>query len=620
MRILFNSRNLGFVATANRGMAETTGDVLLLNADTEVPFRLVERLRLATYSHPEVASATPFSNHAGAFSAPLVEHDNLVPVGSAEAGRLIARHSGWTRPDSPTANGFCMFIKRRALDQVGLFDRDRFPRGYGEENDWSMRAAAAGWRHVVDDATYVLHHRSASFGDERAVLAGAGMAELRATYPGYDRLVGKFLRSAEMEAARDRVGHALAAQSGSTLPRVLQVLHEFGGGVRETTSDLVIGLSGSYEGLILGPTTRGLELVGAGGDRLETVEFDTKLRLEDTTRSDYREAVADLLVRHDIEIVHIRQLMRHTLDLPAVARELGIPVVLSVHDYYLLCPTAHLIDESGRFCGGRCTPGQGVCPASPWVAEGPHLKHGWVEVWKARVEQMLEIVDVVVAASETAAEIHRRALPGFAAARWEIIEHGRDLDQSRTVGEFPAPGEPIRLVLAGTIGEYKGAKLVAALKDLDHENRLEFHVFGTLPGGAEGVIAHGVYRREDLADRLAEIRPAALAMLSITAETYSHTLTEAWSLGLPVIATDLGAPAERIRRHGGGWLIPVGDPKAAYRRIIQIFEDQDGYTEAVAQARAAHGPTVSEMAARYADLYDLLRRQRLTVGGGAAYG
>jgi glycosyltransferase involved in cell wall biosynthesis len=52
---------------------------------------------------------------------------------------------------------------------------------------------------------------------------------------------------------------------------------------------------------------------------------------------------------------------------------------------------------------------------------------------------------------------------------------------------------------------------------------------------------------------------ASLAWLpSIWPETWCYTLTEAWQAGLDVLAFDIGAPAERIRRTGRGWICPLG--------------------------------------------------------------
>src|SRR3546814_17553863 len=45
----------------------------------------------------------------------------------------------------------------------------------------------------------------------------------------------------------------------------------------------------------------------------------------------------------------LRHLAWHSLNLPDVARGLGIPVVHSFHDYYAICPTVNLIDRNGHY-------------------------------------------------------------------------------------------------------------------------------------------------------------------------------------------------------------------------------------------------------------------------------
>src|SRR3546814_5978430 len=83
----------------------------------------------------------------------------------------------------PTGNGFCLYVKRGLIDAIGLFDDRAFPEGYGEENDFCMRALAAGWYNVVDPRTWVHPVRPASFGNRREALAKAG-AESDRKSPG----------------------------------------------------------------------------------------------------------------------------------------------------------------------------------------------------------------------------------------------------------------------------------------------------------------------------------------------------------------------------------------------------------------------------------------------------
>jgi hypothetical protein len=66
-------------------------------------------------------------------------------------------------PEIPTGVGFCMFIKRKILQETGLFDEHNFKIGYGEENDFCWKAKKRGYKHILDDATYIYHKGGASF-------------------------------------------------------------------------------------------------------------------------------------------------------------------------------------------------------------------------------------------------------------------------------------------------------------------------------------------------------------------------------------------------------------------------------------------------------------------------
>ena len=156
--VLTNDSNLGYTATVNRGIAESTGDVVLLNSDARVTPGWLERLRLTARLNPTAGTITAMSNNAGAFSAPEIG-TNPVPLSltEAEIGRLVGQGTERIYPSGPTGNGFCMYMRRTCIDEIGVFDTEAFPRGYGEENDFCMRALHQGWTNVVDDSNYVFH-------------------------------------------------------------------------------------------------------------------------------------------------------------------------------------------------------------------------------------------------------------------------------------------------------------------------------------------------------------------------------------------------------------------------------------------------------------------------------
>jgi Predicted glycosyltransferases len=70
VRLLERHAREGFPVAANAGIREAEGDVVLLNSDTEVTERWLEKLGAAARRRPRTASATPFSNNATLCSLP----------------------------------------------------------------------------------------------------------------------------------------------------------------------------------------------------------------------------------------------------------------------------------------------------------------------------------------------------------------------------------------------------------------------------------------------------------------------------------------------------------------------------------------------------------------------
>ena len=82
------------------------------------------------------------------------------------------------------------------------------------------------------------------------------------------------------------------------------------------------------------------------------------------------------------------------------------------------------------------------------------------------------------------------------------------------------------------------------------------------------------YQRDELPALVARIAPDAALLLPTVAETFSYTLSELRSLGVPVIATRVGALAERIRDGVDGFLVEP-DADAAVARVAALLADRD---------------------------------------------
>ena len=407
-------------------------DVILLNSDTKVTPGWVRNLHRAAYSSDRIATVTPFSNNAGAFSAPLYGRDNTLPdwLSLDDYARLVTQSAERTYPEVPTGSGFCLYVRRACIDEIGSFDAEAFPRGYGEENDFCMRALRTGWKHVIDDATLIYHVRGASFGDAKAELLRQGRAVVDERYPDYKQLIRVFEVGVGLNRARERIAGALArskarlhpasrprapgpvsaararaekrfrravrmvfprgvtaayelrrqratpvdpaplhARRGVGKPRALFVIATETGGTPQTNQDLMGALEDRYECLLLKSNAKSLTLQRVSGGTYQTLrEVRLPAWLEPFPHVDasYDRVVAGWLAEYSVDIVHIRHMVWHSLSLPRLAHALGIPVVFSFHDFYTICPTVRLLDENDVFCAGACTATPGRCTHVLW--------------------------------------------------------------------------------------------------------------------------------------------------------------------------------------------------------------------------------------------------------------
>lgn len=206
LEVLEHETPLGFVASVNHALQGSDRDVVLLNSDTQVTPGWLGRLRAAAYSDSKIATVTPFSNNATICSLPRFLDENALPAGYTvdSFGALVTRVSERAYPPLPTGVGFCLYVKRSVLDELGPFD-EAFGVGYGEEVDFCLRAASRGYVHVLDDATFIFHEGSRSFGRRREERVRHGERLVLARYPDYLKDVAEFIKTDPPAAARARV-------------------------------------------------------------------------------------------------------------------------------------------------------------------------------------------------------------------------------------------------------------------------------------------------------------------------------------------------------------------------------------------------------------------------------
>src|SRR5690606_20374568 len=121
VEILANERNLGFTGTANRGFGLSRRDVVLLNSDTIVTDGWLDALLRCAASDPTIGTITPWSNNAEILSYPRFCVNNAWPEGAdpRPVADAFARAAVPSYPELPTGVGFCFFVRRALLDEIG---------------------------------------------------------------------------------------------------------------------------------------------------------------------------------------------------------------------------------------------------------------------------------------------------------------------------------------------------------------------------------------------------------------------------------------------------------------------------------------------------------------------
>ena len=439
--LLRNARNLGFVGSVNRGIRHAGDhDVALLNSDTEVPAGWLRRLRAQAYA----------SRNGGQRFAAVEQRDDLRlcrlrrrtdpawhDIGRARRRlprgqrRTVRRHAH---------NGRLLHVHRRAaLDAVGLFDRETFGKGYGEENDFCLRATALGWRHHIACDTFVYHAGGASFGASADAGISRAYAILTGRYPDYASRIAQFVDAGETAPYRFAVTMALFRASGT--PTVLLLSHDLDGGVRRHVRDMVERDAGRTDYLLLEPASRGVAL------SVPALPGHPRLVLAAERWRD----VAAVARSAGVTRVHIQHLLGIDLDARALLHALQVPFDVTVHDYYAICPQITLLPWSaGAYCG---EPGPAGCDAC--IAHRP--SHGATDIlsWRLLWAWQFREAERVFAPSRDALDrLGRYGLGGNA----RLLPHETIPPGPWPLHPPPRPGKRLRIAVLGVLANHKGAQ------------------------------------------------------------------------------------------------------------------------------------------------------------------
>lgn len=566
--IIHNDNNQGFIGTVNKGLEISSNDVVILNTDTELPRYWSTRLMKPLYDDNLAASVTPFSNSATICSFPDFCQDNQLPqgIGLAELDQIFCMYGGDNTIEIPTGVGFCMAMSRKVINEIGVFDTI-YGKGYGEENDWCRRAVKKGYRNVMVTNLFVYHKHGASFGEiitrTKQERMNENLAILLQRYPDYQDIVSNYIALDPAKAIRSFL-QVIVQRLSSHKEAELILNHSLGGGATtyiERRMSEHPGIEYFYAEILPDQTT--LKLVTVNTGRQDTLYFDYA-----RTDTSFMKRLGQCL---HISKIFINQLVNYpepkTIDMIMAS---GLQYEYFIHDFYCVCPRYNLLNKDNVFCS--CEQDQNVCDNC--LQDMPDAMN--INDWRRSFHTLLSRASRISAPSMNTANIIRSYYPELSIA---VVEHPVPPHIHNTAGQFRSHGGALNISILGAIGLIKGSRIVYELAEKIALQKLPMKLTvigytdihsGCYENDAGTLKITGPYNNEDVSDLLAEYHTDIVLLPSICPETYSYTVSEAIYSGYKVLAFNIGAPSERIRETGMGWLVDDISSEAILDKLAEI--------------------------------------------------
>jgi GT2 family glycosyltransferase len=561
MVVLRNPSNLGFVKTANRGMRfDLAADVVLLNNDVILPDRWLELLVAEVAALPDAGTVTPMANNTTISAFPNLMGENAPPFG-LDLDR-INEAFGKVRLDpveAPTGIGFCMYVRRACLQQVGDLDEVAFGRGYGEENDLCQRALRAGWKSYISPNLYVYHRGGVSFGDEREPLVLQANAVLEKRYPRYHFETQAFVARDPLRPARLLRYFDLLRVAG--LPVVLHVTHGLGGGLEQHVQDLARLGHTRAASLVLMPADGGKSVVLGAWDSDVSMRFSLDMQQG-------LELLLPLLHAIGVDLVHYHHTMGWPLQFLSLGQRLGVDQIFTCHDFYLVNANPTLTNSEGVFDPQAID--DAVNPLYP-LPKGVN-----VEEWRSRYRAFLDACSCVIFPSQSTRDLFGRV---FEVANPVVAYHPepRAMPAASRVAFARKPAYTVAVL--GALSREKGADLLEMVAALAARRRvpMRFVLVGYAYRVLRGVRATGPYDNSRIAEHIAQSGADLVLFPALWPETYSYTLSAAIASGLPIVAPGIGAFPERLAGYGQAKLF--AHPSTA-EEVLTVLQDMFAALEA----------------------------------------
>ena len=272
-----------------------------------------------------------------------------------------------------------------------------------------------------------------------------------------------------------------------------------------------------------------------------------------------KEIFLELLEAFDLSVIHYHHFIKMDEFWLNLGKYLNVRIFVTLHDYASICPFFRLVDYTGVYCN---VPSANSCNVCVRKQKNKLLfikkcKNFDIGKWRGRWHAFLKKADVVIVPHE---DVKNRISNVWNDLPIKVFNNPEIIKYEITNSFFKPNDKILKIGIIGGMDASKGANILLDVAREIKKNRyaIKLFLFGTIENNEEieTLKIFGRYRENAVYQQIIDNNIDFFWFPGLCPETYSYTLTIPIRLGIPVIATDLGAIGARVKENCWGDVYP----------------------------------------------------------------
>lgn len=260
-----------------------------------------------------------------------------------------------------------------------------------------------------------------------------------------------------------------------------------------------------------------------------------------------------LLKEYHVELIHVEHLLDAESYMLSIHKELQVPLVVTLHDYYFVCPFIQLTNENDIYCEEKGDKSCNECLARRGFYSATLEKQVKdIKEWRENWLSFLQEASLIIVPSK---DMEQRIKKYFPLSSIQMRENPELIS---------AESSDIHVGLIGGLSKAKGAEVIKEVLSMASQKKspIHFTLFGTLSDvqlttdEKRYITILGPYKEQEVYSMISSHQINYFWFPGVWPETYSYTLSIPIRLRIPCLSSDIGAIASRIQSHRWGETYP----------------------------------------------------------------